>query len=98
MFRLEWTERGLQEFSSALAFIAEENPANAQLVKNRTAKTLTHLEFFSLGTPGPNGTEKIYVPKTPYFLIFRRDKNGDIKICSFVHASRDWEQIDWENL
>lgn len=98
MFRLEWTERGRREFNAALSYIADENPANAQLVRNRTMKTLSTLEFFSLGSAAPGGTEKLLVPKTPYFLIFRRDKMGDIKICAFVHASRDWEQIDWENL
>jgi plasmid stabilization system protein ParE len=98
VFRLEWTERGLQEFESALAFIAEDNPFNAQLVKDRTFKTIGHLEFFSLGTPAPNGSYKIYVPKTSYFLIFRRNTASDIKICAFIHASRDWEKIDWDNV
>ena len=98
MFRLEWTERGLQEFESALAFIAEKHPYNAQLVKDRTFKTIGHLEFFSPGTEAPNGTYKIYVPKTSYFLIFRRDPNNDIKLCAFIHASRDWDKIDWDNL
>lgn len=98
MFRLEWTERGRREFNAALSYIADENPANAQLVRDRTMKTLSTLEFFSLGSPAPSGTEKLFIPKTSYFLIFRRDKKGDIKICAFVHASRDWEKIDWENL
>lgn len=98
MFRLEWTERGLQEFQSALAFIADENPVNAQLVKDRTFRTIGHLEFFSLGTAAPQGTFKIYIPKTSYFLIFRRNAQGDIKICAFVHGARDFEKIDWENM
>jgi plasmid stabilization system protein ParE len=98
MVRLESAERGLQEFESALSFIAEDNPYNAQLVKDRTFKTIRHLEFFSLGTEAPSGTQKIYVPRTSYFLIFRRDERGDIKICAFIHAARDWEKIDWENL
>jgi plasmid stabilization system protein ParE len=93
VFRLEWTERGLLEFESSLAFIAEENPYNAQLVKDRTFKTIGHLEFFSLGTEAPNGTYKIYVPKTSYFLIFRRGLNNDIKLCAFIHASRDWDNL-----
>jgi plasmid stabilization system protein ParE len=98
MFRLEWTERGLQEFQSALAFIAENNPTSAQLVRDRTFHTIGHLEFFSLGTPAPKGTFKIYIPRTSYFLIFRRDARGDIKICAFVHGARDFEKIDWGNM
>ncbi len=98
MFRLEWTERGLQEFQSALAFIADESPYNAQLVKDRTFRTIGHLEFFSLGTPAPKGTFKIYIPRTSYFLIFRRDGKGEFKICGLVHGARDFEKIDWGNL
>ena len=98
MFKLTWTERGQREFHSALAYIAEESPAGAQAIKDRVAKSLVHLESFSLGLPAPKGTHKLYVPKTPYFLIFRRDDDGDISICAFVHASRDWELIDWEQL
>ena len=97
-FNLQWTERGLCEFKAALAFIAEENPGNAQLVMDRTQRTISHLEFFSLGTPAMNGSFKIYVPKTSYFVIFRPSKAGDITISAFGHASRDWEKIDWENL
>lgn len=98
MFSLEWTERGLREFESALAFIAEDNPYNAQLVKDRTFKTSRQLEFFSPGSPAPNGTYKIHAPNTSYFLIFRRADNSDIKLCAFVHASRDWNKFDWDNL
>ncbi len=98
MFKLDWTDRARQELWSALAFIAEENPANAQRVKERTYRTITNLESFSLGLPAPAGTQKIYVPKTPYFVIFRRDDRGNVRICGFVHASRDWELYDWENL
>jgi plasmid stabilization system protein ParE len=98
MFKLEWTERAIQELQSALAFTAEDNPANAQLVGDRVRKTIGKLETFSLGSTAPNGTHKIYVPKNPYFVIFRRDRKDNVKICAFVHASRDWEQIDWENL
>jgi plasmid stabilization system protein ParE len=98
MFKLRWTDRGRREFLAALAFIAEDNPANALLVKERTYRTITNLEAFSLGLPAPHGTFKIYIQKTSYFLIFRRDKQGDITLCAFIHSSRDWEQIDWENV
>lgn len=97
-FKLGWTERGICDLEAAMAHIAAENPANARLVRERTNRTLSLLESFSLGLAAPAGTFKLYVPKTSYFLIFRREKSGDIKICAFFHASRDWEQIDWENL
>lgn len=98
MYRVEWTDRGIRELETSLSFIEEESPGNGRLVKQRVDKTLTNLGAFSLGLAAPKGTFRIYVPKTSYFLIFRRDQNGDVKICGFVHAARDWERIDWENL
>ncbi len=94
-----WTERALTDFESALAFIARENLANAQLVRERILSTLRNLEAFSLGLPAPKGHLKLCVPKTSYFVIFDRTKEDDgIVILAFIHASRDWEQIDWEKL
>ncbi|MCA0431725.1 MAG: type II toxin-antitoxin system RelE/ParE family toxin [Proteobacteria bacterium] len=97
-FHLQWTERGLQEFQTALDFIAADDPVNAQLVRDRTFRTISNLRAFSLGLPAPHGTQKIHVPKTSYFLVFRRDKKDAITICGFVHASRDWDRIDWESI
>jgi plasmid stabilization system protein ParE len=96
VFRVEWTERARQEFLSALAFIAESEPSNSELVKERTYKTITNLASYSLGIASPKGTMKIYVQKTSYFVIFRRDADGNVKICGFIHAARDWEDINWD--
>jgi toxin ParE1/3/4 len=94
-----WTERALSDFESALTFIAKDNPANAQLVRDRILNTVSNLEAFSLGLPAPKGHLKLYVPKTSYFMIFDRTPNDDgIIILAFIHTSRDWEQIDWEKM
>lgn len=98
MSRVDWSERAVQDFAAALSFIAEDNPAAAGLVRGRILNTLKHLESFSLGTPGPNGSLKLYIPRTSFFVIFRRDANGDISIRAFLHASRDWENVKPENL
>lgn len=96
---IRWTERALTDLESALAFIAKESPAHAQLVRERVLSTVHNLEAFSLGLPAPKGHLKLYVPKTSYFVIFERTKAEDgIVILAFIHASRDWEQIDWETL
>jgi plasmid stabilization system protein ParE len=95
MFRLRWSERAAKDFEDILDFIGHENPVNARLVRDRILKSVANLEFFSLGQPGPNGTLKLYIPKTSYFVIFRRDNNGDIGIRAFVHAARDWHELDW---
>lgn len=98
MFRLKWSERAAQDFAELLNFIAAEDPANARRVRERILNSLKHLESFSLGVPGPNGTFKLYIPKTSYFVFFRRNEAGEISIRAFMHGARDWEQIDWEKL
>lgn len=98
MLRIRWAKRAVQDFESALAYIAAEDPKNAAKVRGRIFATLKHLESFSLGLPAPRGAWKLYIPKTPYFIIFRRDDTATITIRAFVHAARDWEMIDWENL
>lgn len=96
---VRWTDSALADFEAALAFIAEENPRNAELVSGRIFNTLKSLEAFSLGLPGPKGHLKLYIPKTSYFVIFDRTEADDgIVILAFVHSSRDWEQIDWDRL
>jgi toxin ParE1/3/4 len=98
MRRIDWTERAVADFEAAIAYIAEENPQNAQLVASRIFKTLKHLESFSLGLPAPKGTYKIFVPKTSYFVIFRRNEDGDISLRAFLHAAQDWGKFDWDKI
>jgi toxin ParE1/3/4 len=98
MARIRWSTRALQDFESALAYVAEENPQAARTMRERILATAGTLESFSLGLPGPNGCEKIYVPKTRYFIIFRRSSDGNVGIRALVHASRDWERINWDDM
>jgi len=99
MRSVNWTLQALTDFEAALAFIAKENPTNAQLVRERILSTVRNLEAFSLGLPAPKGHFKLYVPKTSYFVIFdHMPKDDGIIILAFIHTSRDWEQIDWEKM
>lgn len=98
MFQVKWTSKALEAFEAALAFVAEDNPANATLLRTRILHTVSLLESFSLGSPAPKGYSKLYVPKTPYFIIFSRDDLNQIRILSLIHASRDWEQMDWDKI
>jgi plasmid stabilization system protein ParE len=98
VFRIRWAQRAAQDFESALAYIAADDPKSAAKVRGRILATLKQLESFSLGLPAPHGAWKLYIPKTPYFIVFRRDETAIITIRAFVHASRDWEMIDWENM
>ena len=98
MRRIDWSERAISDFEAAIAYIAEESPQNAQLVRDRIFKTLRHLESFSLGTAGPKDTLKLFIPKASYFVIFRRNAEGDISLRAFLHTSQDWGKLDWDKI
>jgi toxin ParE1/3/4 len=98
MRRIDWSEKAIADFESAIAYIAEESPKNAQLVRGRILKTLKLLESFSLGIPAPKGSYKLFVPRTSYFVIFRRNTDGDISLRAFLHTSQDWGKLDWDKL
>lgn len=98
MSRIDWSEHAVQDFEAALSYITCENPENAMLVRGRILNTVKYLESFSLGTQGFNGTLKLYIPKTSYFVIFRRDVDGNISIRAFIHAARDWENVNWKQI
>jgi toxin ParE1/3/4 len=98
MYQVRWSARARRQFLEILEYVGHENPANVELVSDRITKSIANLEVFTLGTEAPWGAYKLYIPKTSYFVIFRRDDSGNVGIRAFVHASRDWEQIDWENL
>jgi plasmid stabilization system protein ParE len=93
-----WTAEALSSFEQAIAYIAKQDPQNAALVRDRVLNTVRHLESFSLGIPGPKGYLKLYIPKTSYFVIFSRNKKDEVTLLTFVHASRDWEKIDWSKM
>jgi toxin ParE1/3/4 len=69
---LEWSDAAASEFVDALAYIADESPYNATLVKNRIAKAVALIEQFpGMGKPGAvAGTREYPVPRTRHTLIY----------------------------
>ena len=98
MHGISWSEQAARDYDELLQFIGRESPANARRVATRILKTLGMLEAFSLGQSIGEGVYKLYIPKTSYFVLFRRGDNGDISIRAFIHSARDWEQFDWESI
>ena len=50
---LEWSPRAWVAYSATLAFIADEDPVAAKLVKDRVERALTQIAAFpGIGTPG----------------------------------------------
>jgi plasmid stabilization system protein ParE len=91
-----WSEQAARDYDELLQYIGRESPANARLVATRILKTLGMLESFSLGQQIGEGVYKLYIPKTSYFVLFRRNYDADISIRAFIHSARDWQQFDWQ--
>ena len=97
MMRVVWSPRALEDASSALAFIDQERPHNALLVRERVSKSIALLTSSQYGQPGPvAGTFKVFVHKTSHFLVYRFAGKDTLEIVAFIHAARDWTAIDWE--
>ncbi len=71
--RLEYNKRALREYRAALAYIAEDSPANADLVQERIERTLNLiLSQPSTGTPGKvTGTRDWPAARTGLTITYR---------------------------
>jgi plasmid stabilization system protein ParE len=90
MKRIEWSPQALDDFDELLAYIADQNPRNAELVRDRILKSVELLAEFQFGQDGPiPNTYRHFVPKTSYFVVYR-NRDSVLEIAAFCHASSDW--------
>ena len=95
MKRITWSPRALRDYEDLLHFIAEENPANAILVRDRILHSVELLTEFQFGQAGPlPNTFRHYIPKTSHFLIYRLKQADQLEIVAFRHAASDWMNED----
>jgi plasmid stabilization system protein ParE len=91
-----WSASALQDFETAIRFIAERNPSAADRVAgviNRAARELGRLQTGRTGRA--TGTYEKVLPGLPYILAYAvRDKEG-VVILRVIHAARDWPPGQW---
>lgn len=86
---LDWSRGAARELVEGIAFIAEESPQGANLVKGRIDKSANFLRLHPrMGKPGAvAGTREYAVPKTPYTLIYE-ERPEAVFILHCWHQSR----------
>jgi plasmid stabilization system protein ParE len=84
---LEWSPRAWDAYSATLAYIADEDPFAAQLVKDRVERALTQIaEFPELGTPAmPRGVRRFPIPNTGHAINYRVIR-GTIRVQTWYRA------------
>jgi plasmid stabilization system protein ParE len=71
--RLEWAPRALRAYVDSLAYIADQDPRTAELVRERVEHALDLiLEHPGTGVPTARGGERRYpIPNTGHVLVYR---------------------------
>lgn len=85
--RLEWAETAWREFIDGIAFIADDSPHAANLVKARIDRAAGFVRSHpGMGKPGAvAGTREYSVPRTRYTLIY--EEGADV-----IHILHCWHQ------
>jgi len=89
--QVKWLRKALQNLNDEAEYIAQEDPAAAQLVVQHIVKTINLLQDNpALGHPGRiHGTRELLVPDTRYIVPYRvRPRLQRIEILRIFHTSR----------
>ena len=93
---LEWSPRAWGAYSATLAFIADEDPAAAQLVKDRVDRALNQIAAFpSIGTPSTRrGLRRFPVPNTGHIVLYRVRRRTVLILGWFRARQRQHRALD----
>ena len=89
--QIKWLSNALKNLDQEAEYIAQNNPAAAQLVVRRIVDAINLLpENPALGHPGRiHGTRELIVPKTRYIVPYRINvRLGQVEILRVFHSSR----------
>lgn len=91
--KLTWTSRALSQFSEALNYIANDNPAAAKAIAERIAAATRLLqEQPRAGRPGRvAGTYEWVVKRTPYLIAYTVD-DDQLIVLRVIHGKRRWPE------
>ena len=89
--QVKWLRKALQNLDDEADYIAQDNPASAQLVVQRIFAAVNSLEDNpALGHAGRiHGTRELVVPDTRYIIPYRvKPRVNQIEILRVFHSSR----------
>ena len=95
MRHIVWSEEALDDFQSAIFFIAKESPRAAELIADRLEQAINSLADMPTGRPGRvGGNYERFVQHTPYIIAYTLS-DAAVRITRIIHASRDWREGEW---
>ena len=90
-----WSSDTLDDFATAIAYIAAENPVAADLVAERIFAAIEMLADHPTGQQGRvKGTYEKYLHKTAYIVAYVMSERS-ISVVRLFHAKRDWRPGEW---
>jgi toxin ParE1/3/4 len=93
--RIAWGVRATADYHAQLSYIAEEDPANADIVDQRIMETIEKLAERPMGRPGRvAGTYEKTVIKTGLIIAYVLGE-GTITVIRIIHARRNWPAGEW---
>ena len=92
--KILWSPEAISDLASLRAYIAEDNPAAAQEVALHIIQNVEQLlpNKPQMGRPGRvPGTRELGIPKTPFVVPYRLQRNV-IQILRVYHGARRWPE------
>ena len=89
-----WSPEAIDDLTSLRAYIAEDNPAAAPEVALHIIQNIEQLlpNNPQMGRPGRvPGTRELVIPKTPFVIPYRLQRNV-IQILRVYHGARRWPE------
>jgi plasmid stabilization system protein ParE len=95
MRAIVWSDDALNDFDSALFYVAKDNNIAADLIADRVDSALKTLASIPIGHPGRvEGTYEKRVLKTPYIIAYALNEET-LTILRVIHSSQDWRKNSW---
>jgi plasmid stabilization system protein ParE len=90
-----WSDEALDDFDSAIYFVAKDSKRSADLIADRIERAVDFLADMPTGRLGRvRGTYERVVQKTPYIIAYTLS-DAAVRIVRIIHGARDWPEGEW---
>jgi toxin ParE1/3/4 len=89
-----WSPEAIEDLNSLRAYIAEDDPVAARRVALHNLRSIEQSlpDSPQMGRPGRvPGTRELVIPKTPFIVPYRLQRNV-IQILRVYHGARRWPE------
>ncbi len=95
MREIVWSDDALNDFDSALFYVAKDDIVAARLIADRVDSAIRTLALNPIGRPGRvEGTFEKRVLKTPYIIAYVLT-DDTLTVLRVIHSSRHWKRDSW---